>query len=173
MKRHLFALGALAWMAGAAAPAVAQDREIGRQGATQLSFQAVVTGSQAASDFQGFYFGAWDIGYFTSEHLVLRVGNQFQGAFNSGANQPSLSTNVGSTYYFSPHTPTSFYTSGIYSFRLTNRSEGDRGDLVGSIGVQAAVRSNASVFFEGGYGRSLSSGGSGVLLSSVGLRVLF
>jgi hypothetical protein len=192
-RSHVFALGVLASLVAAVPrPALAQtDRIIGRQGATQVSFQAIVAGSvvdrttpitnsrgqftglETSKGFEGFYFGAWDIGYFTTEHFVMKFGNQFTGQITSGQVKPTVSGNVGGTYYFTPDQVASLYASGIYSFQMTNRSQGDRGSAVGSLGLQAAVRSNASIFFEGGYGRSLNEGGSGVLQSSVGLRILF
>lgn len=185
-------LAGIAASAPQAASAQGSDaRVIGRQGATQISFQAIVAGSvvetatpitnsrgvvtgvQSGNQFQGIYFGAWDIGYFTSEHFVFKFGNQFSGAFNSGSAKPSVSGNIGGIYYFTPQNTASLYASGAYSFRMTNRSPGDRGDAIGSLGLQAAVRNNASVFFEGGFGRSLNTGGQSVILSSVGLRILF
>ena len=83
-------------------------RSIGRQGATQVSFGAsmfgtvsetttptrdsrgVITGFTTGREFQGVYFGNWDIGYFTTEHVVVKIGNTFNGQVNAEDAKPSV-----------------------------------------------------------------------------------
>ncbi len=180
---------ASASVAHAQAPAAA--RTIGRQGATQVSFgfnmfgtvsevstpvtnsRGQVTGFETSREFQGIYFGQWDIGYFATERVVLKVGNNFNGEINSGEATPSVGLNTGLSFYLSPQSTSSAYVDALYSTQLTNRPEGDVGSVIGKVGVQSVVGSGASIFMEGGYGFSLKEASNGVLLFGVGLRVLF
>ena len=84
----------------------------------------------------------------------------------------SLAGNViealgGAIFYFTPESIWSFYGGGEYRARLTNRSAGDAGSVNAILGVQGALSSRASFFFEGGYGLRLQRGDAGELQTRI------
>ena len=173
------------------ASAQSQERMIGRKGAAQLSFGASLfgtvadkvtpitnsrgqtTGFTTSREFAGDYFGQWDIGYFTTDKVVLKVGNTFFGAINQGNAKPDVGLSTGMAFYFNPRGIASPYVEGDYQTQLTNRSEGDPGNALGKFGLQSVVGTSTSIFFEGGYGFNLKEAKTGIMLFTVGLRVLF
>jgi hypothetical protein len=84
----------------------------------------------------------------------------------------SLTGNViealgGAIFYFTPESIWSFYGGGEYRARLTNRTAGDAGSVNALLGLQGALSSRASFFFEGGYGLRLQRGDEGELQTRI------
>jgi len=159
-----------------------QERQVGRKGATQLSFDVSVSATQsAASSFgteqswSGDYTFFIESGKFMTDHVVLTVGTFVGG----GIGEDSVITsgvNGGLRYYMTPGSTVSPYVSGGAGI-FSSHAEGfnsNAGTLLGAFGVDAAVRDNAMVYFEGQYQRLMFEGGSqNGIRFKVGLRVLF
>lgn len=92
---------------------------------------------------------------------------------NSPGLEPSLNLTGGSLYYFSPDRKTSPYVGGKYQIAVTNRLDGDAGNVLGTAGIQTVVSGRTSLFGELGYGGGVKELGSGVVQLAVGVRVLF
>jgi hypothetical protein len=163
----------------------ATDDIIGYEGASQLSFATSLsafstTGFEVSpsgqisesSKMAGFYYGTWDFGYFLTNHVVLTVGNQFNGMLNGPPGlKPTLNLLGGGLYYFTPSAKTSPYVGGKYLVAVSNRPDGDAGNVLGYVGIQKQVRGRTSLFGEVGYGGAVKEFGSGVVSLAVGVRV--
>lgn len=73
----------------------------------------------------------------------------------------------GAIFYFTPESIWSFYGGAEYRARLTNRASGDAGSVNAIVGLQGALSSRASFFFEGGYGLRLQRGDEGELQTRI------
>jgi hypothetical protein len=166
--------------------ASAQDRQVGRKGATQLSFNASVSAKQSTgASFGGFevsggnwsgdYRFAIESGQFLSDRLVLSVGTSV-GGFIGGSGGITNNLNGGLRLYMTPSSTVSPYVSGgggFSTFRVSGNTASDA-LVYGAGGVDAAVRDNAIVFFEGAFDRLfVDGGGQNAFRFNVGLRVLF
>ncbi len=162
----------------ALAQAAESTRVVGRKGAKQLSLSfSTTTQMSSASQFGGpststNIFGAIDVGRFLTDRFVLAFGISGSGNVGEGST-PSFFSNGGAAFYFSPQKSSSLYIGGDVLSRLT-QVEGTMPEVVGKVGVQTALKENASIFIEGAYGgavNALSTNGS--LRTRLGLRVLF
>jgi hypothetical protein len=159
-------------------------KSVGRKGATQMGISFSTTTPVSVSD-AGTQTGATtlngsiDIGRFVTGKLVTRFGvfgsGSFGGQQRSGS-PVSFMLLGGALYYFTPDKVSSLYIGGDTSVAVS--SAGTNDPMVnGRLGVQTAIKHNASFFIEGGYGGALTSsqGGSrgGSLMTNVGIRVLF
>jgi hypothetical protein len=178
------------------ASAFAQSDEaaktVGRKGATQLGINFQTTTSISTSYYgttntETNLFGGVDVGRFVSNKFLVRFGLSGFGTVGGGGGESgyyggavgggsSVSFNVlgGGLFYLTPQKPQSLYVGGDMSVPMSKAGAGDP-YMNSRVGLQAAIRSNASIFFEGGYGTVLSRGGSGSgsLQSNLGVRVLF
>ena len=195
MKTITVSLFAAAFILSVGGQAFAQSDEpaksVGRKGATQLgiNFQtttSISTTSRGQSSTETNLFGGIDVGRFISNKLLFRFGVSGFGTLGGqtvdsiygvdlGGGGSSVSFNIlgGGLYYLTPQKPQSLYIGGDMSVPLSKAGAGD--PYVNSrIGVQSAIRSNASIFFEGGYGMVVSNlGSNGSLQSNLGVRILF
>lgn len=178
----------LAAAAGAASAQTPEPaRSVGRKGATQLgisfstSTPVHITAAGTKTEATNLN-GSIDIGRFVTGKLVTRFGVFGSGSFggdqrgNSGPATISFSLLGGALYYLTPDKVSSLYIGGDSSVSVS--SGGTSSPFVnGRLGVQTAIRHNASFFVEGGYGGQLTArdGGSrgGSLMTNVGIRVLF
>lgn len=171
-------------------------RSVGRKGATQLGIQFTTTTSLSTSGDGSVasttnLFGGIDVGRFVTDKFLTRFGlsgfGQVGGqSFDFGDGSSSSGSNVsfnflgGALFYLTPQKPQSFYIGGDISVPVSSSGTGNP-NVNGRLGIQAAIRSNASLFVEGGYGATLSSnkgaagsgGSSGSLQTNLGVRVLF
>jgi hypothetical protein len=175
-------------------------KTVGRKGATQLgmSFATTTTITSSATGLTGSgsstsattnIFGGVDIGRFVSDSFLLRFG--INGSGNLGGQKadtstltrlgisvpatPTVNFNLigGALYYMTPQKPQSFYLGGDMSVPMSDVGISDP-YANARVGVQAAIRANASFFVEAGYGFLVSSiGSNGSLMSNIGVRVLF
>jgi len=191
MKTTL-ALLAAAFVLTLGGTAFAQSDEgaktVGRKGATQLGFNFSTNTSIQDTGFgstsaQTSLFGGFDVGRFTTDKFLVRLGlNGFgqlgggqETAFGSvGGSSVSFDLLGGGLYYLTPQKAQSLYIGGDLSVPLSSNGTGSP-YANGRLGVQAAIRSNAAIFLEAGYGALLSSaaGSTGSLQSNLGVRVLF
>ena len=126
-----------------------------------------------------------DVGRFLSDKWVVRVGLSGSGSFGgdearvsgSGAGVPSLYGFGGLSYYFTPDALMSAYAGADYSTQITNRADGDRGSVVGKLGLQMAVMARLGFFVEAGYGMGLTTPDSNVrqqrFVGALGFRFTF
>lgn len=124
-----------------------------------------------------------DVGRFVSRRIVVRGGLAGSGVFG-GAEDEERATGVGAaalhvfggaSWYFTPQSLASLYAGAEYWSQITSRESGDRGVIVGRLGIQGALSSRASAFMEGGYGVGLTRDEEGEtrtrMLLQVGVRV--
>lgn len=187
MKKIVSAVVLLVLLAHAG-PAAAQTdettRQVGRKGARQVSLSfATITQIISVGDEFGLsggtssstsMFGAVDFGRFVTERLVLSFGIQGSGTIAEGQS-PLFYSQAGFLYYFTPQQVMSTYLGGDLSVPLTTiNGERPSSEAVGKVGVQAALKSNASIFVEGAYGGAFDAFGSrGSFRTQLGLRMLF
>jgi hypothetical protein len=187
MRKFLFVTTIV--LAAAVGTASAQTPEpakmVGRKGATQMGISFSTTTPVALTE-AGTQTGATtlngsiDIGRFVTNKLVTRFGvfgsGSFGGQRSGGSSPVSFMLLGGVLYYFTPDKVSSLYLGGDSSVAVSSVGSGDP-NVNGRLGVQTAIRHNASFFVEGGYGGALTSseGGSrgGSLMTNVGIRVLF
>lgn len=170
------------------APRASEDvepRTIGDTGTTMLGFSGFL--DRFFSPERGMSTNLttqFDIGRFVTPTLVVRGGIAGSGRFGGedpqtdpGIGVPALHLSAGLLHYFTPRSMVSLFAGGEYSTALTRRIAGERGSLMGLFGIQGAVSARASVFVEGGYGRSLMRGDADESLSRatgrIGVRLKF
>jgi len=106
-----------------------------------------------------------DVTRFLTDRIAIRGGLAGTGTFGgddtdqpAGIGAPALHGTAGAVFYFSPQSMVSLYSGIDYWAQLTQRADSDAGSLVGTLGVQGAMSSRASIYLEGGYGLGLSTG---------------
>ncbi len=187
MRKYLPVLIAL-FVSVAAAPAFGQSAEgartVGRKGAKQLSLSFAtftqISSTEGVGGFEGGtststnIFGAVDFGRFVTNRFVLSFGLSGSGTVKRGST-PLFYTNGSAAFYFTPQKASSAYFGGEVSTPLSQTEGVDiKPEVLGKLGVQTAIKENASLFVEGAYGGPVDTlGSSGSLRTRVGLRVLF
>ena len=126
-----------------------------------------------------------DAGRFLTNSIVVRAGFRGSGSVGGedaedlarGSGVPALHAFGGLLYYLSPESLVSVYTGAEYWAQLTQRRGPDAGLVVGTIGVQGALSSRASLFVEGGYGLGLRPNEDDVrvrrIVGQIGVRLKF
>jgi hypothetical protein len=159
-------------------------RTVGHKGAKQIGINfstttSLISGAGGSTASLTNMFGGIDVGRFVSDKLVTRFGISGSGQVGGQDAGSSVSFNMlgGALIYMTPQKPQSLYIGGDVSIPLSSNGAGDP-YVNGRLGVQAAIRSNAAIFVEGGYGTQISrtEGGGGMtgsLQSNIGVRVLF
>lgn len=161
-----------------------EPRVIGTPGTVTLGVAGHLDRAFSTEDFFTTNYTAHvDASYFLTRRLVVRAGLAGSGALGGdgdatmpvGTGAPALRGFAGALYYFTPRSIWSVYTGADYWGQLTQRTAGDHGMAVGTVGLQAAVSSRVSVFAEYGYGLNLSRGADGEaitrMLGRVGVRL--
>lgn len=174
--------GALVLIASSAAFAqsVEAARTVGRKGAKQVGINFATNTSITSSGYgtnssMTNLFGGLDVGRFVSDKFLTRFGISGSGNVGGGSSSVSFSLLGGGLFYFTPEKPQSLYIGGDMTVPLSSQGTGDP-YVNGRLGIQAALRANAALFFEGGYGTLLSRDGGGMngsLQTNVGIRILF
>jgi hypothetical protein len=143
-----------------------QERSVGYAGAMQISFSGFADKFFSSDDTKPTIFSVQvEVGRFITERWVVRGGLIGSGRFGgdatdesgTGPGVASLYGFGGLSYYFTPQSLLSAYVGSDYSAQLTNREAGDRGTLLGKLGLQAVLSERLSAFLEGGYGISLTA----------------
>jgi hypothetical protein len=191
------AVGILAvWFIGAAgAPALAQEtnaapaedlepRIVGKRGMTSIGFAGFFDRFYSPQDvFPTHYMVQVDGQRFVTRRFAVRLGvvgtSQFGGDADdeepTGAAAAALHALGGVHFYFTPQSMVSLYLGTEYWMQITDRADSDWGSAVGKGGIQGALSSRVSFFFEAGFGSSLRRGSEGELLTrivgQVGLRI--
>jgi hypothetical protein len=171
-------------------------RSVGRKGATQLGLNFATTTAISDNGLGGTsattnLFGGVDIGRFVTNKFLLRfgvsgfgeVGGSAQpsyGAQSSGGSTVTFTFLTGGLFYVTPQKAQSLYLGGDMSIPMSKNGSSNP-YVNGRVGVQAAIRANASFFVEAGYGaqissgnnNGLSSGSNGSFQTNLGVRVLF
>jgi hypothetical protein len=163
-------------------------KTVGHKGATQLGFNFSTNTSIQETGFgsttaQTSLFGGFDVGRFATDKFLVRFGFNAFGQLGGGSetefgsfggSSVSFGLLGGGLYYLTPQKAQSLYLGGDMSVPLSSSGAGSP-YANGRLGVQAAIRSNAAIFLEAGYGALLSSaaGSTGSLQSNLGVRVLF
>lgn len=131
------------------------------------------------------YTAQIDVGRFLARKIVARGGLTGSGSFGgdasddrpTGSGAPALHAFGGVLYYFTPESMVSLFAGGEYWAQLTEREEPDAGAAIGTVGLQGAVSSRASLFVEAGYGIGLTRSDDGERLSRfvgrLGIRLKF
>lgn len=127
------------------------------------------------------YTAQVDIGRFLTQRFVVRgglagsgsVGGEDSDDLATGSGAPALHGFGGLLYYFTPQSMTSLYSGAEYWAQFTQREAGDRGSIVGKVGLQGAVSSRASLFIEVGYGIGLARGDEATsrFVGQIGVRL--
>lgn len=133
------------------------------------------------SFFSTNYTAQSDASYFLTGKIVLRGGLAGSGSIGgdedttwpTGTGAPALHAFGGAHYYFTPRSIWSLYGGLDYWAQLTQRPANDRGMLVPTAGLQAAVSSRVSLFGEFGYGFGLARGSEGELVTRMSGRIGF
>jgi hypothetical protein len=186
------ALMAVAWIDLAHAqstPPPQEDLEpriIGTKGTTLASVSGYVDQFFSSERDLPFNYSAQvDVGRFLSNAFVVRGGLRGTGSAGgdeeenllTGSGAPALHVFGGLLYYLSPRSLVSMYAGAEYWAQLTQRESPDAGSVVGTIGVEGALSSRASLFLEGGYGMGLRKNTDDVrvrrILGQVGVRLRF
>jgi hypothetical protein len=168
----LLSIGVIALQAqgsSASGQATSEDlepRTIGSSGTTLVGFAGYVDKFWSSENtFPGTYTVHVDVTRFLTDRLAVRGGLAGTGSFGgddsdepTGIGAPALHGTAGALFYFSPQSLVSLYSGIDYWAQLTQRADSDAGSLVGTLGVQGAMSSRASVYLEGGYGLGLSKG---------------
>jgi hypothetical protein len=167
----------------ALAQAADTTRVVGRKGAKQLSLSfSTTTQMKTTPRVRGVsstststnMFGAIDFGRFVTDRFVLAFGISGSGNVGEGST-PMFYGNGGAAFYFSPQKSSSLYVGGDVSSMLTQLEGVEmKPEVVGKIGLQTALKENASIFIEGAYGGAVDAlATNGSLRTRLGLRVLF
>jgi hypothetical protein len=169
--------------------AEAQNRQVGRKGATSLALDVSVSARQTTTpvinsrgqfvgteqEWTGDYNGRLETGKFLADPLVLTVGFLVGGQIGGGGGVFS-GLDGGLRLYMTPRSLASPYVSGgggVVTFR-GGGSTSSFGSAYGAAGLEAAVRDNATLFFEGRFERQFADGGgTNGARFGIGLRVLF
>jgi hypothetical protein len=120
-------------------------------------------------------YGLIDVGRFVTDKFLTRFGVSGSGSVGrqGAAGDISFTLLTGALYYFTPDKTSSLYLGGDSALPISQSGTGDM-MVNGRLGVQSAIRHNASFFVEGGYGATLTSlSSSGSLMSNLGVRILF
>lgn len=162
-----------------------EPRTIGSSGTTLVGIAGYVDKFSSSEDtFPGAYTVHVDVTRFVTDRLAVRGGLAGTGSFGdddsdqaAGIGAPALHATAGAQFYFTPHSLLSLYSGFDYWAQLTRRADSDAGSLVGTLGVQGAMSSRASIYLEGGYGFGLSKGEDDETLrrfvGRVGVRLKF
>jgi hypothetical protein len=142
-----------------------QDRSVGYAGAMQIGISGFADKFFTTQDAQPTIFAVQvDIGRFITDRWVVRGGLVGSGRFGGdhtddvgeGPGVASVYGFGGLSFYFTPQSLMSAYVGADYSAQLTNRVSGDRGTVLGKLGLQMVLSDRLSFFVEGGYGFSLT-----------------
>ena len=168
------------------APEELEPRAIGSRGTTLVGASGYIDRfSSSERDLPFNYSLQMDVGRFLTNAFVVRGGFRGSGSVGGedaedlarGSGVPALHAFGGMLYYLSPESLISVYTGAEYWAQLTQRRGPDSGLVVGTIGVQGALSSRASVFIEGGYGVGLRQNEDEVrvrrIVGQVGVRLKF
>jgi hypothetical protein len=187
-----FALTALAYAVNTGAQAAASSPEelephaIGGRGTMLVGASGYIDRfSSSQRDLPFNYSVQTDVGRFLTNAFLVRGGFRGSGSVGGedaedlarGSGAPALHAFGGLLYYLSPESLISVYTGAEYWAQLTQRRGPDSGLVNGTIGVQGALSSRASVFVEGGYGVGLRQNEDDVrvrrIVGQVGVRLKF
>ncbi len=143
-----------------------EPRIIAAAGTTLVGLAGYVDKFSSSEDsFPTAYTLHADVTRFLTDRFAVRGGLAGTGTFGgddtdepTGIGAPALHATAGALFYFSPHTMLSLYSGVDYWAQLTQRADSDAGSVVGTLGVQGAMSSRASIYLEGGYGLGLSTG---------------
>lgn len=190
-NRHWLVLVLLV-AAGGSQRVAAQDRTredlepriIGAAGTTAVGFSGYV--DKFFSPDTGLptnYTIQVDVNHFLTNKWVVRGGLAGSGSYG-GDDSDELSTGPGAaavhalggaSFYFTPRSIWSMYAGVGVAVQITQRSGSGMSSLIGSLGLQGAVSSRASLFIEGGFGRGLNKDDDDNRLSrfvgSIGIRL--
>ncbi|HEU4686972.1 MAG TPA: hypothetical protein VFS23_01350 [Vicinamibacterales bacterium] len=141
-----------------------EPRTIGSSGTTLVGIAGYVDKFSSSEDaLPGNYTVHVDVTHFLTDRLAVRGGLVGTGSFGdddsdqpAGIGAPALHGTAGAQFYFTPQSMLSLYSGIDYWAQLTQRADSDAGSLIGTLGVQGAMSSRASIFLEGGYGFGLS-----------------
>jgi hypothetical protein len=162
-----------------------EPRTIGSAGATLVGIAGYMDKFSSSEDtFPWTYTVHVDVTHFLTDRIAIRGGLAGTGSFGgddadqpAGIGAPALHGTAGALFYFSPLSMVSLYSGIDYWAQLTQRADSDAGSLVGTLGVQGALSSRASLYLEGGYGLGLSKGDEDETLrrfvGRIGVRLKF
>jgi hypothetical protein len=162
-----------------------EPRTIGSAGATLVGVAGYVDKFSSSEDaLPGNYTVHVDVTRFLTDSIAIRGGLAGTGSFGgddseqpTGIGAAALYGTAGALFYFSPQSMVSLYSGVDYWAQITQRADSDAGSLVGTLGVQGAMSSRASIYLEGGYGLGLSKGEEDETLrrfvGRVGVRLKF
>ena len=162
-----------------------EPRTIGSSGTTLVGIAGYVDKFSSSEDTLPWTYTLHvDVTHFLTDRLAVRgglVGTGSSGEDDSdqtaGIGGPALHATAGAQFYFTPQSIVSLYSGLDYWAQLTRRADSDAGSLVGTLGVQGAMSSRASIYLEGGYGFGLSKGEEDETLrrfvARVGVRLKF
>ena len=126
-----------------------------------------------------------DVNRFLTDRWVVRGGIAGSGSYGgddsdelrTGPGAPAVHALGGVFFYFTPRSIWSAYTGIGLTVQMTQRSGSGMSSVVGSLGLQGAVSSRASLFIEGGFGRGLNKDDEDNRLSrfggNIGIRLKF
>lgn len=161
-----------------------EPRIIGAAGTTVVGFSGYV--DKFFSPETGLptnYTVQVDVNHFLTNKWVVRGGLAGSGSYggddsdelSTGPGAPAVHALGGVFFYFTPRSIWSVYTGIGLAVQVTQRSGSGMSSLIGSLGLQGAVSSRASLFVEGGFGRGLNKDDEGDRLSrfvgSIGIRL--
>jgi hypothetical protein len=122
-----------------------------------------------------------DFGRFVSGNFVVRGGLAGSGSrggddadkLATGRGVPALHAFGGMFFYFTPQSIWSLYSGAEYWTQLTQRAVGDKGSVMGALGIEGTLSSRVSLFFQGGYGIGLTGATEKTtrLIGRVGVRL--
>ena len=162
-----------------------EPRTIGAAGVTLVGVAGYIDKFSSSEDtFPGTYTLQVDVTRCLTGRHAVRRGLAGSGTFGgdetdatTGIGVPALHGTAGALFYFSPQNMVSLYSGVDYWAQITQRADSDAGSVVGTLGVQGALSSRASIYFEGGYGLGLSKGEDDETLrrfvGRVGVRLKF
>jgi hypothetical protein len=142
-----------------------QPHIIGTKGVTLIGFGGFVDRVYSSERLLPLnYTMQIDVGRFVSKRVVIRggvFGSSSAGGDDeedrpTGLGAPALRASGGLFYYFTPLSMWSPYGGAEYSTQLTQRAAGDRGAVLGTLGLEGAVSRRVGIFFEAGYGLGLT-----------------
>jgi len=167
-------------------PEELEPRAIGSRGTMLVGASGYIDRfSSSERDLPFDYSLQMDVGRFLTNAFVVRGGFRGSGSVGGedaedlarGSGAPALHAFGGLLYYLSPESLISVYTGAEYWAQLTQRRGPDSGLVIGTIGVQGALSSRASVFVEAGYGVGLRQNEDDVrvkrIVGQVGVRLKF
>ena len=192
MTNRLWLVLVLLLASGGSQPAAAQDqnredlepRVIGVARTTAVGFSGYIdTFLSSEDDLPTNYTVQVDLSHFLTNKWVVRGGIVGSGSYagddsdelSTGPGAPAVHATGGAFFYFTPRSIWSAYTGVGVAVQMTQRSGSGMSSLIGTLGLQGAVSSRASLFVEGGFGRGLSNDDEDNRLSrfvgSIGIRL--